>query len=99
MEISSEQYSKIEGYFPTQRGNVKNDNLKVLNAILYVAEHGCKLQMERITKAIRQLAHDLHSYEPMGEERGSKPNLRGFTAVTGPTGTNINDLRILLVGE
>ena len=42
MEILSEQYSKIEGYFPTQRGNVKNDNLKVLNAILYVAEHGCK---------------------------------------------------------
>ena len=42
MEISSEQYSKIEGYFPTQRGNVKNDNLQVLNAILYVAEHGCK---------------------------------------------------------
>ena len=42
MEITTEQYSKIEGYFPTQRGNVKNDNLQVLNAILYVAEHGCK---------------------------------------------------------
>ena len=42
MEITPEQYSKIEGYFPTQRGNVKNDNLQVLNAILYVAEHGCK---------------------------------------------------------
>lgn len=42
MEITNEQYSKIEGYFPTQRGNVKNDNLQVLNAILYVAEHGCK---------------------------------------------------------
>ena len=42
MEITSEQYSRIEGYFPTQRGNVKNDNLQVLNAILYVAEHGCK---------------------------------------------------------
>lgn len=42
MEITTEQYSKIEGYFPTQRGNVKNSNLQVLNAILYVAEHGCK---------------------------------------------------------
>jgi len=42
MEITTEQYSKIEGYFPIQRGNVKNDNLQVLNAILYVAEHGCK---------------------------------------------------------
>jgi transposase len=42
MEITSEQYSRIEGYFPTQRGNVKNENLQVLNAILYTAEHGCK---------------------------------------------------------
>ena len=42
MEITPEQYSQIEGYFPTQRGNVKHDNLQVLNAILYVAEHGCK---------------------------------------------------------
>jgi transposase len=42
MEITPEQYRKIESYFPTQRGNVKNDNLQVLNAILYVAEHGCK---------------------------------------------------------
>ena len=42
MEITPEQYSKIESYFPIQRGNVKNDNLKVLNAILYVVENGCK---------------------------------------------------------
>jgi len=42
MEITSEQYSRIEGYFPTQRGNVTNENLQVLNAILYVAENGCK---------------------------------------------------------
>ncbi len=27
---------------PTQRGNVSLSNLTVLNAILYVAEHGCK---------------------------------------------------------
>ena len=42
MEITTEQYKQIEGYFPTQRGTVKNENLQVLNAILYVAEHGCK---------------------------------------------------------
>ncbi|MCP4612064.1 MAG: transposase, partial [Planctomycetes bacterium] len=42
MEITPEQYSHIEGYFPIQRGNVKNENLHVLNAILYVAENGCK---------------------------------------------------------
>ena len=42
MEITLEQYSRIECYFPTQRGNVKNENLQVLNAILYVAENGCK---------------------------------------------------------
>ena len=29
-------------YFPVQRGNVKVSNLQVLNAILYVLEHGCK---------------------------------------------------------
>jgi transposase len=27
---------------PVQRGNVRHDNLVLLNAILYVAEHGCK---------------------------------------------------------
>ena len=27
---------------PVQRGNVSMSNLQVLNAILYVAEHGCK---------------------------------------------------------
>ena len=42
MEITSEQYKLIDSYFPTQRGNVKNENLQVLNAILYVAENGCK---------------------------------------------------------
>lgn len=42
MEITREQFDRIERYFPTQRGNVKNENLNVINAILYVAEHGCK---------------------------------------------------------
>lgn len=42
MEITREQYERVAGCFPTQRGNVKVSNLQVLNAILYVAEHGCK---------------------------------------------------------
>ena len=42
MTITEEQYDLIADCFPTQRGNVKISNLQVLNAILYVAEHGCK---------------------------------------------------------
>ena len=42
MEISLEQYERIAPYLPVQRGNVSIPNLQVLNAILYVAEHGCK---------------------------------------------------------
>ena len=42
MEITAEQYARIEPFLPRQRGNVSLDNLRVLNAILYVAEQGCK---------------------------------------------------------
>lgn len=42
MEITQAQYERIESCFPVQRGNVSIPNLQVLNAILYVAEHGCK---------------------------------------------------------
>src|SRR2546428_13091843 len=42
MEITEAQYRQIEHCLPTQRGNVSFTNLRVLNAILYVAEHGCK---------------------------------------------------------
>ena len=42
MEITQAQYERVESYFPVQRGNVKVSNLQVLNAILYVLEHGCK---------------------------------------------------------
>ena len=42
MEITAEQFAVIEDCLPTQRGNVSMSNLNVLNAILYVAEHGCK---------------------------------------------------------
>lgn len=42
MVITDEQCRRIEGCFPVQRGNVSVSNLDVLNAILYVAENGCK---------------------------------------------------------
>jgi transposase len=42
MEITEAHYRRIEAILPRQRGNVKLSNLELLNAILYVAEHGCK---------------------------------------------------------
>ena len=42
MEITEAQSRRIEGCLPRQRGNVSIPNIDVLNAILYVAEHGCK---------------------------------------------------------
>lgn len=42
MKLTSAQFKMIEPLLPRQRGNVTLTNLNVLNAILYVAEHGCK---------------------------------------------------------
>ena len=42
MELTEAQYERIAPFLPVQRGNVRLPNLLVLNAILYVAEHGCK---------------------------------------------------------
>jgi len=42
MEITEAQYREIEHCLPRQRGNVSLPNLQVLNAILFVAEQGCK---------------------------------------------------------
>ena len=42
MEITEAQYERVAPHLPVQRGNVRVSNLQVLNAILYVAEHGCK---------------------------------------------------------
>lgn len=39
MNITKEQYARIESYFPIQRGNVKIDNYTFINAILYIAEN------------------------------------------------------------
>ena len=42
MEITEVQYRRIASSLPRQRGNVKLNNLQLLNALLYVAEQGCK---------------------------------------------------------
>ena len=40
MEITEQQFARIKDSLPVQRGNVSLSNLEVLNALLYVAEHG-----------------------------------------------------------
>ena len=42
MEITEAQYQRIASSLPRQRGNVTLTNLQLLNALLYVAEQGCK---------------------------------------------------------
>jgi transposase len=42
MEITEDQFCRIEDCLPRQRGNVKTANLDFINAVLHVAEHGCK---------------------------------------------------------
>jgi transposase len=42
MELTEAQFERIQDALPVQRGNVNLSNLQVLNAVLYVAEHGCK---------------------------------------------------------
>jgi transposase len=42
MRLTEEQYEVIRPLMPVQRGNVRIANLDVINAVLYVAENGCK---------------------------------------------------------
>lgn len=42
MKLTEPQYERIKKDMPWQRGKVRLSNLDVLNAILYVAENGCK---------------------------------------------------------
>ena len=42
MELTEAQYERIAPHLPVRRGNVSLSNRQVLNAILYVAEYGCK---------------------------------------------------------
>jgi transposase len=42
MRLSQDQYEVIRPLLPVQRGNVRIGNLEVINAVLFVAENGCK---------------------------------------------------------
>ena len=42
MQITREQFARIEHCLPLQSGNVSMSNLHATNAMLYVEEHGCK---------------------------------------------------------
>jgi len=42
MELTIEQFKRIEPYLPRQRGNVSMSNQQLVNAILYITENGCK---------------------------------------------------------
>lgn len=42
MQLTTGQFQQIEDLLPRQRGNVRLQNLQVLNAILYAAANGCK---------------------------------------------------------
>ena len=58
MEITAEQYKRIQDSLPIQRGNVKLQNLQVLNAILYVASKAangavCRLDLATGIASIR----------------------------------------------
>ena len=41
MRLTETRFERIAP-LPKQRGNVSLSNIQALNAILYVAEHGCK---------------------------------------------------------
>ncbi len=42
MSLTEDQYEVIRPLLPVQRGNVRIANLDVINAVLFVAENGCK---------------------------------------------------------
>lgn len=42
MELTDTQFAKISSHLPVKRGNVKLSDHEIINAILYVAEQGCK---------------------------------------------------------
>ena len=42
MTLTTEQFDRIKGYLPIQRGNVRTENFTFIRALLYVAENGCK---------------------------------------------------------
>jgi transposase len=42
MKLTEDQYEMVRPLMPVHRGNVRIAHLEVINAVLYVAENGCK---------------------------------------------------------
>ena len=82
MEITPEQFAKIEHCLPTQRGNVSLSNVQVVNAILYVAEHGCKWR--GLPKRFGKW-HTIYTREPLDEVWRARPDVRGVAEGAGCT--------------
>jgi len=74
MEITEEQYTRIQDSLPVQRGNVSLSNLQLLNALLYVAEHGCKWR--GLPKRFGNWHTIYTRMKPLVEERCDGPGLR-----------------------
>ena len=68
MELTETQYEHIAPLLPLQRGNMRVSKLHVINAILYVAELGCKWR--ECPVSVRAVAHHLHPDDSLVEERG-----------------------------
>jgi hypothetical protein len=73
MEITEEQYARIEDRLPVQRGNVSLTNLQFLSEVLYAAEHGRKWR--GTAEAVWQLAHHLYAHESLVEKRDFGPDI------------------------
>jgi len=78
MEITETQYDLIKDCLPVQRGNVRLSNLQVLNAIVYVAEQGCKWRA--LPKRFGPLAYDLYPHEPLVEGGRAGSGVRTLAA-------------------
>ena len=84
MELTEAQYDRIAPHLPVQRGNVRVSNLQVLNAILYMAEHGCKW------RGLPSRFGNWHTiymrYKSLVEERRAGPGLRTTATRTNRAG-------------
>src|SRR6266478_125768 len=74
MEITEAQYERIKDALPVERGNVRLSHLQVLNAVLYVAEQGCKWR--GLPKRFGRWHNDLHADESLVQERRSRSGIR-----------------------
>jgi transposase len=76
MEVSEAQYRQIKACLPRQWENVRISNRQALNAILHVAEHGCKWQ--GLPKPFRRWHMISIRHEPLSQGRGLIVSLNGF---------------------